>query len=93
MKRITMSGQVSFTCQCGETINGSARDAKIGGKVLGKGESLELYQSVINTAAHDRVNHLVYKDCPECGLDYMAQLRLGSEENIVYVCKCGYKSH
>jgi len=90
MIRDTSSGSVVFNCYCGYTVKGTAKDAQIMGGM--SGETEEMYRRLIRTAAHDRVNQQVKKDCPKCGLDYMTQIRVGDREIVVWVCKCGYDS-
>lgn len=88
--RDTSSGEVRFTCTvCGTAVPGDAYDARVGGAVLGAGETTEMYKRLIQTASFDRCNQLVARLCTECGLDYMTQIRVGESESIVYTCKCG----
>ena len=68
---------------------GDAYDARVGGAVLGAGETTEMYKRLIQVSPFDRVNQLVAKSCSKCGLDYMTQIRVGESEAIVYTCKCG----
>ncbi len=90
MSRDTSKGRVTFVCFCGALHEGSPEDARIAGDVLNAGETEEMYRRLIRNAAHDRVNQLVLKECPKCGLDYMTQIRVGAREVVVWVCKCGY---
>lgn len=92
MARDTSQGKVSFTCFCGVVAEGKPEDARIAGGLLHAGETEEMYQRLIRTAGQDRVNQQVKKDCPSCGLDYMTQIRVGTREVVVWVCKCGYDS-
>lgn len=92
MLRDTSSDRIEFYCTtCGERIQGTNEDALISSGVLHAGEMAEKYQSVIRHAPEDRVNQLVRRDCPECGLNYMTQLRLGDREAPILKCKCGYQ--
>ena len=75
--------------RCGETVDGTEWDARVGGAALGSGETTEMYQKLIDVSAHDRTNQLVKKDCQMCGRDYMTQIRVGESEVIVHTCKCG----
>ena len=92
MYRDTSSGTVNFICFCGVREEGGAGDARISGAVLNAGEDEEMYQRLIRNAPNDRVNQLVARDCTECGLDYMTQIRVGSREIVIWVCKCGHSS-
>lgn len=90
MVRDFSTGAVVFRCACGEEKKGAPEDARTAGAVLGASETAAMYGQLIRTAAGDRTNQLVLRDCPECGLDYMFQIRVGDAEVIVYKCKCGY---
>lgn len=92
MRRDTALGRVVFMCECGETKEGTPQDARLFGGVFSESETAEMYQSVIDGAAFDRVNQIVSKDCPQCKRDYMCQIRVGSAEIVIYTCKCGYKT-
>ena len=92
MARDTSSGAVVFRCFCGARVEGTPDDARIAGDILHAGETEEMYRRLIRNAAFDRVNQVVLRDCPECGLDYMTQVRVGAREVVVWVCKCGYGS-
>ena len=89
MIRDPSSGTVVFRCPCGVEEKGAPEDARISGAVLGAGETTEMYRLLIKTAPFDRTNQLVARLCPDCGLDYMTQIRVGDSETIVYKCKCG----
>ena len=90
MVRDTSSGVVRFSCTgCGEVVAGDAYDSRVGGAVLGAGETTAMYRRLIKTSPFDRVNQLVARVCAQCGLDYMTQIRVGESESIVYTCKCG----
>jgi acetone carboxylase gamma subunit len=90
MARDTASGAVVFHCFCGYQLEGGQQDALIASDILAAGETAQMYERLLANAAHDRVNQQVRRDCPQCGLDYMAQVRLGPREVVVWKCKCGY---
>ena len=89
MVRNTSTGLVVFECPCGVEEPGTPEDCRIGGALLGAGGTTEMYRKLIRTAPIDRVNQLVERFCPACGLDYMTQIRVGDAEVIIYKCKCG----
>ena len=89
MKRETRTGKIMFICVCGETVEGTNKDIQISTGVIGGGETREMYRLLLRNAAHDPVNQLVKRDCKECGRDYMTQVRIGAQEVVVYLCKCG----
>ena len=93
MRRNPASGEVVFICtSCGTEEKGSAADARISGAVHGAAETTEMYRRLIETAPYDRTNQIVYRDCPECGLNYAVQIRVGDAEVVIYKCKCNYES-
>jgi len=90
MPREISSGTVVFVCKCGAEEKGSEEDARVSGQIYGAGEIRSMYEYLLRTASKDRTNQLIRRDCPNCGLDYMVQARVGSAEVIVHSCKCGY---
>lgn len=92
MDRDTSSGAVIFICYCGRKVPGGPADARIAGEVYDAGETQDMYKRLVKSAPHDRVNQLVSRDCPECGLDYMTQIRVGDREVVIWICKCGFVS-
>ena len=90
MVRDTGTGSIMFNCYCGVQEKGDKMDALIASDVLHTGQTAEMYRRLMRNAAHDRVNQQVKKDCPNCGRDYMTQIRVGDREVVVWVCKCGY---
>ena len=93
MTRDPSSGAVLYRCLfCGEVEEGAPMDARIkGGTLNGGGDSIEMYQNIILSAPFDRVNQVVLRDCPECGLDTMAHVRVSADEVVIYRCTCGYQ--
>lgn len=93
MKRNPASGSVTFFCSsCLTEEKGDPADARVSGAVHGASETTEMYRQLIETAASDRTNQLVHKDCPKCGLNYMVQIRVGDAEVVIYKCKCNYET-
>lgn len=94
MLRNMATGSTTFKCTtCLREEKGSAADARVSGAVHGASETTEMYRRLIETASHDRTNQLVRRDCPDCGLDYAVQLRIGDAEVVIYKCKCGHESY
>ena len=91
MAPATESGAVVFKCVCGAEEPGRPEDARIGGGTTGAGDVSEMYRRLIQSAPFDRTCQRVLRNCPECGLDYMVQIRVGDDESIIYRCKCGYE--
>jgi len=91
MVRDPSTGSVIYRCPCGTEEKGDPIAARVSGAVLGAGETTEMYGRLIQTAAQDRTNQRVLRNCPDCGRDYMVQIRVGNAEMIVYKCKCGFE--
>ena len=89
-KRIVM-GAVVFNCVCGNSEESKPEDVLISNITLNYTETTEMYNNLIELAPFDRTTQLIKFDCPNCGRDYVSQIRVGTSEIIVYRCKCGYK--
>ena len=89
MLKDMQTGNIMYKCLCGTEVVGTAYDRRIVGSVLGSSETAELFKTLIASAAFDRTNQLVKRDCSSCGRDYMTQIRVGESELIFYKCKCG----
>ena len=84
-------GSIVFNCICGYTEKTEPEDVLISNITLNSTETTEMYNNLIELAPFDRTTQLISLDCPNCGVDYMSQIRVGMSEIIVYRCKCGYK--
>ncbi|MDE2099323.1 MAG: hypothetical protein KGL39_18865 [Patescibacteria group bacterium] len=86
----TDTGDLVYTCTvCGQTEPGDDWDVRVAGSSTSSSETKELYKNYLAIASHDRTAQLVARDCTKCGLDYMTQVRVGSNELVVFTCKCG----
>ncbi len=95
MRRDTSSGAVVFVCHCGTQVPGEPKDSRVWGEVFGASEVVFLYDKLVKTAASDRTNQLVHRDCDSCGLDYQVRVRISASDGaevFVYRCKCGAES-
>lgn len=92
MERDTNSTTIKFKCKCGKSVPGNVYDARIAGEVLRAGNTEIMYKKLMESAAHDPVNKIVTRDCPDCGRDYMTQIYVGDRKIIVWLCKCGHNS-
>lgn len=99
MDRETSSGEARYSCHCGEIFPDAAKgetadpaDARIVGETFHADDTGGMHRRIIRSAAHDRTNQQVHKDCPVCGLDYMTRIYVSDRMIAVYVCKCGYDS-
>ena len=93
MLRVPQAGAIAYKCSCGTKIAGTPADARVFGATLSASKTTEMYQLLIRNAPFDRTNQLVAKDCPNCGLDYMVQIRVGDTEAVIYKCKCNYETN
>lgn len=91
MRVETGTGSVEYSCSCGRQEAGGPEAARVFGDVLTSTEVTEMYDRLVRSAPFDRTCQLVAKTCPDCGLDYMSQIRVGAAEVIIYRCKCGWQ--
>lgn len=91
IKKRIISGLVTFICVCENVEKTNPEDLLINNVTTTNTETIEMYETLIKVAPYDRTNQLVKEDCPNCGLDYLAQVRIGTSETIIYVCDCGYE--
>jgi DNA-directed RNA polymerase subunit M/transcription elongation factor TFIIS len=91
IKKRIVSNSVVFKCECGHVEATNPEDVLISSETLSSTDTTEWYNNLIHNAPHDKTCQLVKQDCPDCGLDYLTQLRLGNSEIVVHRCKCGYK--
>jgi DNA-directed RNA polymerase subunit M/transcription elongation factor TFIIS len=89
-KQIVPEG-ILYKCICSNIEESNPEDVLISNFTTEGTQSIEMYNNLIEFAPYDRTNQLVKQDCPNCGLDYLTQIRIGESEIIVYRCKCGYK--
>jgi DNA-directed RNA polymerase subunit M/transcription elongation factor TFIIS len=82
---------IVYKCKCDHIEPTEPEDLLILSETTANTETTEMYNNLIELAPFDRTNQLVKKDCPDCGLDYLTQLRIGPSEIIIYRCKCGYR--
>jgi len=90
MRRETSSGTLEFVSSCGYREKGKPGDLQVKSGTPNSEETTEMYQVYIRNSPFDRVSQQVKRDCPECGLDYMTQIRVGSREDVIWTCKCGH---
>jgi len=91
IKKRIFNDKIVFKCVCEHIEPTNDEDVLISSGITKELPNIEKYDKLIYFAPFDRTNQLVYKDCPDCGLDYLTQIRIGENEIIIYRCKCGYK--
>lgn len=89
----TTGDRLKFICHCGISTIAKDDETRILTRTIDSGSNKGVgYENLIKNSSFDRVNNLVKKDCPKCSINYMTQIRIGEDENIIYTCKCGYNS-
>lgn len=91
IKKKIVLGSVLFKCICGNVEETKDEDVLISNITINSTETTEMYNNLIELAPFDRTTQLVKLYCPQCGRDYLSQIRVGTSEIIIYRCKCGYK--
>ena len=86
---IITSDVVSFKCKCGRIEYGSAEDVRIFGNSSDDGGSK--YSTFISNSSFDPTTIKVKRQCSKCPLDYMTQIQIGPNNDVIYTCKCGNK--
>jgi DNA-directed RNA polymerase subunit M/transcription elongation factor TFIIS len=81
---------IQFKCVCGYSEPGTAEDTLRAEGFLESSESAARYEVMIDNAPFDQAAFRVYKDCPGCGLNYMAQVNIPGDMSY-YTCDCGKK--
>lgn len=92
----TPDGRVVFVCACLNQIDGTPADTRFECIYYGDAakKSVEMkHKDLIFNAPFDHAANIVMKDCPDCGLDFVTLLRIGSAETTMYTCSCGWKSN
>lgn len=91
IKKQIIVGSIIYKCVCTNVEDNTPEDVLISNFTTEDTQSIDMYDNLIEFAPFDRTNQLIKKDCPNCGLDYLTQLRISGIEIVVYRCKCGYK--
>jgi len=80
---------VSFVCaKCKAIIAGGDEDT-LWAESTNTGRGDLKHEIFLSRAAHDLSASNVPIKCADCGRAYMALVRIGQAEKIMYVCKCG----
>lgn len=93
MERETDSERMIFRClRCHHMIHGEPSDSNIFHDSAIS--SNDKYRNIIRVSKEDRVCQIVKIPdtiCENCGKDYFKLIRLGQDEAIHILCKCGNK--
>lgn len=80
---------IYYECPCGNTVPGTASDRVIRSGGQKNIDRAEMYGDIIRNAPNSRTMYRVDSPCDNCGMPYMTQVRVGSEETVIHVCECG----
>jgi hypothetical protein len=82
-------GDIVFQCRCLNTELGMPDDTLMAEEYLETGRSDLKHNVFIKNAAHDTAANIVLKDCPNCRLNFMTRILIGTQESTLYTCTCG----
>lgn len=85
----TYSGDVVFVCICKQSYPSLPKDTLMAEEYMESGDSKLKYNVFIENSAHDPTNKIIKRQCSECEKNFMKVIRIGSTEQIIYVCTCG----
>jgi hypothetical protein len=89
-KGITVDGRIVFQCRCQRTEEGTPDDTLMSEKMLETAESNQIHQVFADNAPFDNAAHIVLQDCFVCGLNFMTMIRVGTDQQTMFACRCGY---
>ena len=90
MTKDTVTGNIVFKCRCTKEIMGEGDDSLMSEGI--STDSNAKYEVFIDNAAFDTAANKVLSQCTNCGLPYLTLIRVGINEQVMYVCRCGFKS-
>jgi DNA-directed RNA polymerase subunit M/transcription elongation factor TFIIS len=88
----TDTGNIQFKCNCLNTIEGEPDDSIMYEEYLEVSHSNLKHEVFIENAPHDNAANIIKYPCLECPLPYLTMIRIGEQEQVLYVCECGFKS-
>lgn len=92
MTKSTATGAIVFQCRCQLQLPGAPEDTLMAEGYLETTESNLKHEVFIDNAPFDQAAYKVHKTCPSCGLDFLVQIRIGSQASILYSCSCGWRA-
>jgi hypothetical protein len=90
-KEITQAQKIAFTCLCGNSIDSEPADTLMYEEYLEAEDNNPKHEIFIENSAHDPAGYTIKKDCPQCNMDFMTMIILGSNETVIYTCTCGFR--
>jgi DNA-directed RNA polymerase subunit M/transcription elongation factor TFIIS len=91
-KSTTPAGLIEYRCVCTLNIKGGPNDTLMAEGYLENAESNLKHEVFIENSAFDPAALVVLKDCPNCGLNFLNMVRVGSNETTIYTCSCSYRA-
>lgn len=89
LNKSTATGTIIFHCRCMAQYPGNPEHTLMSEGYLEASESNMKHETFIENSPYDPVRNIVLKDCPDCGLNFMTMIRVGSQELMIFVCDCG----
>lgn len=91
-KTTTLQGEILYQCKCLLSVTGGPEDTLMAEEYFLAGESNLKHEAFIETSAFDAARHIVKRDCPNCGLDFMTMILVGQSLTAMFTCTCGYQT-
>jgi hypothetical protein len=92
MVKDTSTGNIIFKCNCNNIIVGSADDSLMYEEHLETSHSNLKHEVFIENAPFDPAAFIINTPCGNCSLPYLTSIRVGMQEQVLYVCSCGFKT-
>ncbi len=92
IKSTTLTGEIIYQSKCLLTIAGESDDTLMAEGFLDTADSNLKHEVFIENSVHDPAANLVMKDCPDCGLNFMVMIRVGENEETMFLCDCGFRA-
>lgn len=90
-KATTSDGKIIFVCRCLNQEDGNQDDTLMASEYYELTDSNLKHEIFIENSPFDPAANIVFKDCLNCGLNFLTQIMLGSAMQVMYTCTCGYK--
>lgn len=91
-KKTNAAGAIVFHCHCGSTEPGRPDDTLMAEGTYEKAENDQTHDVFIDNSPHDLAGNKVMKTCPDCNLDFVTMIRIGTNEMTMYSCSCGWRA-
>jgi len=92
MVKSTATGRIIFICGCGNPVDGTPDDTLIYSRQTTMSHSNLKHEVGIENAPFDNARYIIETPCGSCSLPYITSIRVGVQEQVLYVCGCGFKA-